>query len=439
MKKWFRFFALSFFSDIISKEGKTRGYTNVFLGLLITLVFIWSGFVGAEMLPFEARYVSSPDFSATVHALLANPDLSKRIGIEVVDGSLVIQGRGDNTSGPLVNTIERDSDRQTYSVNGYNVIVDPRPADTLAEVEVYCISNDGRDTVITYEEYLTLSEVARLNFDFRLRYTGAELVLNDDTVAQYASYLTTLGGSVSDEAERLAADLSDGKLAKAEYNRSIYQLYFTNYYPDITEYESSSAVPLLRNYYYHHYLKVGARKYLFIFDDYMAASFETAGGGEISFYGFFGELEDGDPIPDGLDQAAAEAAADRFIMDAYAALAPMTAYAFAMNVFSLIPFIALMPMVVTLLAYSILRLGGIDSIGSLGGTFKIVGSYVWMSGAISCVLTLLLSFILQPGALSLMPLVLFFIALAARAMVFALNEARAYNEQQKQQTVQTEA
>ena len=346
MKKWFRFFALSFFSDIISKEGKTRGYTNVFLGLLITLVFIWSGFVGAEMLPFEARYVSSPDFSATVHALLANPDLSKRIGIEVVDGSLVIQGRGDNTSGPLVNTIERDSDRQTYSVNGYNVIVDPRPADTLAEVEVYCISNDGRDTVITYEEYLTLSEVARLNFDFRLRYTGAELVLNDDTVAQYASYLTTLGGSVSAEAERLAADLSDGKLAKAEYNRLIYQLYFTNYYPDITEYESSSAVPLLRNYYYHHYLKVGARKYLFIFDDYMAASFETAGGGEISFYGFFGELEDGDPIPDGLDQTAAEAAADRFIMDAYAALAPMTAYAFAMNVFSLIPFIALMPMVV---------------------------------------------------------------------------------------------
>lgn len=439
MKKWFRFFALSFFSDIISKEGKTRGYTNVFLGLLITLVFIWSGFVGAEMLPFEARYVSSPDFSATVHALLANPDLSKRIGIEVVDGSLVIQGRGDNTSGPLVNTIERDSDRQTYSVNGYNVIVDPRPADTLAEVEVYCISNDGRDTVITYEEYLTLSEVARLNFDFRLRYTGAELVLNDDTVAQYASYLTTLGGSVSAEAERLAADLSDGKLAKAEYNRSIYQLYFTNYYPDITEYESSSAVPLLRNYYYHHYLKVGARKYLFIFDDYMAASFETAGGGEISFYGFFGELEDGALIPDGLDQTAAEAAADRFIMDAYAALAPMTAYAFAMNVFSLIPFIALMPMVVTLLAYSILRLGGIDSIGSLGGTFKIVGSYVWMSGAISCVLTLLLSFILQPGALSLMPLVLFFIALAARAMVFALNEARAYNEQQKQQTVQTEA
>ena len=439
MKKWFRFFALSFFSDKISKEGKTRGYTNVFLGLLITLVFIWSGFVGAEMLPFEARYVSSPDFSATVHALLANPDLSKRIGIEVVDGSLVIQGRGDNTSGPLVNTIERDSDRQTYSVNGYNVIVDPRPADTLAEVEVYCISNDGRDTVITYEEYLTLSEVARLNFDFRLRYTGAELVLNDDTVAQYASYLTTLGGSVSAEAERLAADLSDGKLAKAEYNRSIYQLYFTNYYPDITEYESSSAVPLLRNYYYHHYLKVGARKYLFIFDDYMAASFETAGGGEISFYGFFGELEDGALIPDGLDQTAAEAAADRFIMDAYAALAPMTAYAFAMNVFSLIPFIALMPMVVTLLAYSILRLGGIDSIGSLGGTFKIVGSYVWMSGAISCVLTLLLSFILQPGALSLMPLVLFFIALASRAMVFALNEARAYNEQQKQQTVQTEA
>ena len=43
------------------------------------------------------------------------------------------------------------------------------PADTFAEIEAYCVSNDGKNTVISYEDYLTLSEVARLNFDFKIR------------------------------------------------------------------------------------------------------------------------------------------------------------------------------------------------------------------------------------------------------------------------------
>ena len=181
MKKWIRFFSLGFFSHKLSKESTKRGYGNFLLGLLLTLIFLWVSFVGGDMLPFAAHYKNSPDFVATAHSVFANSDVNKRIEAEIENGVLKVRKHGNEyTEAILVNTFENEADKQNYSVNGYNVIIDTRPADTLAEIEAYCISNDGQNLIISYEEYLTLSTVARLNFDFKLKYTGNSLELNDE-------------------------------------------------------------------------------------------------------------------------------------------------------------------------------------------------------------------------------------------------------------------
>ena len=440
MKKWFQFFCFSFFSHKISKEGAKRGYTNVFLGLILAFAFIWMGFVGTDMLPFSAHYDLSADFSATVHSLLANPDVSKRIDVEVQDGRLKIKKHGgEYTEHILINTFENDVDKQNYSTNGYNVIVDSRPANTLAEVEAYCVSNDGKNTEISYQDYLTLSDVARLNFDFQLRYTGNELVFDDEVVEGYRAYVDGLSDENRAATQKYARDLAENAITKSEYNRAIYELYFTNYYPEITAYESTSKVPLLRNYYYHQYIKEGIDHYLFIFDDYMAGSFETDSGISRSFYGFYGNVENGILVQEEVESDKANKAADVFIKKSFGSVAPLTLYSHAMNVFSLIPIIALMPMVVTLLAYSILKLCGIESVSSLGATFKIVGSYVWFSAVISAVLAVLTSFFVQGNILTVLPLLLFFVTLAVRSIVFAVNETGEYTKHLQQQTVQTEA
>lgn len=439
MKKWFQFFCFSFFSHKISKEGAKRGYTNVFLGLILAFAFIWMGFVGTDMLPFSAHYDLSADFSATVHSLLANPDVSKRIDVEVQDGRLKIKKHGgEYTEHILINTFENDVDKQNYSTNGYNVIVDSRPANTLAEVEAYCVSNDGKNTEISYQDYLTLSDVARLNFDFQLRYTGNELVFDDEVVEGYRAYVDGLSDENRAATQKYARDLAENAITKSEYNRAIYELYFTNYYPEITAYESTSKVPLLRNYYYHQYIKEGIDHYLFIFDDYMAGSFETDSGISRSFYGFYGNVENGVLVQEEVESDKANKAADVFIKKSFGSVAPLTLYSHAMNVFSLIPIIALMPMVVTLLAYSILKLCGIESVSSLGATFKIVGSYVWFSAVISAVLAVLTSFFVQGNILTVLPLLLFFVTLAVRSIVFAVNETGEYTKHLQQQTVQTE-
>ena len=437
MTSWFKFFFLGFFSHGTAKDGARRGYTNVFLGFVLALTLLWSGLIGSEMLPFGVHYGSSSDFKATVHAVLANADADKRIDAKIEDGMLKVKKRGGEYAEALfVNTFERETDKQDYSGRGYDVVVDTRPAGTLAEIEAYCVSNDGKNTEISYQDYLSLSDVARLNFDFKLRYTGNALELTDELVAGYLEYLSGSGDENRSAAEKLAVDLSEEKITREEYRRAIYELYFKSFYPDITAYESTSEVPLLRNYYYHKYISTGSNNYLFIFDDYMTGSFETDGGVPVSFHGFYGELENGTLIAEAATQDEACASVDDFVRASVAATAPLNSYVHATNIISLLPFIALMLMVAALLTYSILKLRSVESIRSLGAMLKIVGSFVWFSGAISAVLTVAASFFLGGNIIGVLPLIVFFAVLVVRSVIFAAMENRAYISQLKQEEVE---
>lgn len=437
MKKWFKFFCFSFFSHKHSKEGAKRGYSNFFLSFILALVFLWIGYVVGDMLPFSTHYHSSPSFAETVRSVFANADVDKRIDAEIQNGVLKIkQNDGTYAQDVIINTFSNHLDKQYYSVNGYDVVVDTRPAHTLAEVEAYCVSNDGKNTTISYEDYLTLSEVAKFNFDFKLRYTGNALILNEELVEGYRKYLKSQSDEQKAELVALDNSLAESKITKDEYNMAVYELYFINYYPEITDYEATSKVPLLRNYYYHQYIKEGKDKYLFIFDDYMAGSFETQNGIIVSFYGFYDDMENGTLIAAGLSQEMANELADGFIKDAFKTIWKLNVYAYAINVFSLIPFIVLMPMVITLLAYSILKLRSVESISSLGAMFKIVGSFVWFSGLISTVLTAVASFFVPRNLMVALPLILFFVSLAIRSIIFVINEAKLHTKQLEQQEVE---
>ena len=440
MKKWFRFFGLSFFSHRLSKEGAGRGYTNTFLGFILALVFLFLSFVGGDMLPFGVHYGNSPDYRATLHGVFANADADKRIEGKIENNRLKVRKQsGEYTEGVFVNTLESDIDKQNYSINGCNIVVDTRPADTLAEIEAYCVNSDGTNSKISYQDYLTLSDVKKINYDFKLRYTGNELVLTDKMVEEYRAYVDGLGAESKGKTEKLAADLADKAITKDEYNRAIYELYFVSYYPEITSYEKTSKVPLLRNYYYHQYINEDFNNYLFVFDDCITGSFETKGGIGVSFYGFYNNLDEGVLIDEGATQAEANAEVDNFIKNCYGANWLINAYAYFMNTITLAPFIALMLMVATLLAYSIMKFLGVESITSLGAILKIVGSYVWFSGLVSSAMSVMLSFFINRSFIITLPLILFFVTLIIRSIVFVIKERELYKKQlEQEESIQTE-
>jgi len=425
MKKWFKFFWLSFFSNETSKDGARRGFSNFFLALILSLVILCAGFIGADILPFNKHYSDANGFSATARKVFANENEDKSISLFIENDKVKAKKSGGQYSNELfVNTFINAQDKLDYSVDGYDVVVDMRPANALAEVEVYCVSTADKTNKITYEEYLTLNDVAKLNFEFALKYTGNELVLTDGFVAECKKTVDEMSSDNKLATDKLGYDLAENRITKDEYNRAIYELYFSKYYPEIKKFETSSKVPLLRNFYHHEYISGGKTKFLFVFNDYMVGSFETKSGIDVVFYGIYNDVENGVLVDTNDAISLQQKTVDEFIKNAYSAVPRMSLYIYIMNIVRLLPYIALMPVVVALLVHSILRLKTAQALRTFGGTFKIVGSYVWFSSVIASIFAIILSFFVSRNILSILPLVCLFVVLMVRSIIFMIWEIK---------------
>ncbi|MBE7061237.1 MAG: hypothetical protein E7382_01710 [Clostridiales bacterium] len=424
MLNWIKFFFTSFFSNKRSKEAVRRGYSNLFLALILALVYLCVGLIGADVLPFGKHYDNASSFKDMARSAFMYPDGVRGVDVLIEKGELKARINGEFEKALVVDTFNSEEDRQTYSRGGYQLVIDTRSADTLAEIEATCVSTDEQKMVISYEDYLTLNEVARKNFEFKLKYTGKELVLDDLSVVNYKAFVD----QTNDQNKELAKDLSDkyesGDITKEQYNRGIYELYFTAYYPEITEYESTSKVPLLRNYYFHELIDNGEDKFLMVFDDCMVGSFETDGGIDVFFYGVYDSLPDGKLIEGYYGAPTRINAVDDLIIKSYKATVDLSTYIYIMNTIRLVPIVALMGIVVAMLMHSILSLKGVETCRTFGASLKVVGSYVWFSGLITAILTVVLAFILQKNLITMISLVVFFVTLLARTIVFALKQIK---------------
>lgn len=398
MKKWLKFFGLSFFSDKISKQAIKRGYANLALGTAFALVFIFCGALAADLLPFSTHYNNSSAFSSFVRRAVTSDVLNVRIN----GGGLAADRIADTFSNP--------QDAEAYSLNGYNLVVDTRPADAFDAFEAYYVSNDGSEQVITPEEYETLSEVAKRNFEFKIRYTAEELVLTDELTEKFEAYLT-------EKNSEAFAGLRENKdnMTAEEYRRQVYTAYVKEYYPDLTAYESTGGAPLLRNYYFHNYANGDAQKYLFVFDDSLVGSFETDGGLKVTFYGFYKNFADGATF-------STEEEADGFIIKSFQATASFSVYVYVMNILRLLPFIVLMPIVLAVIAYCVLRILKSPHFTGFGGSLKIVGSYLFIGSFISAVITFICGYFIPRSSVITAAILVFFIILFIRTAVFLIAE-----------------
>ena len=235
-------------------------------------------------------------------------------------------------------------------------------------------------------------------------------MLTDDLTAEHEKYL-------KDKGSESFAELSkkQGEMPRAEYRRQVYRLYVKEYYPDLSAYENTGDAPLLRNFYYHSYVNGGAEKYLFIFDDSLVGSFKTGAGTRVEFYGFYKDFPDGTSFSTAKD-------ADAFIKNSFKATAPLSVYVYFMNTVRLIPFIALMPVILALLAYCILRIMKSEIAGGFGGCIKIIGSYLLVGSFISGLVTLIFGFFIPRNKIMVAALLIFFATLLIRTAIFLIGE-----------------
>ena len=298
-------------------------------------------------------------------------------------------GIASTADGKVTDTFADEEAAAKYKVNGYNLVIDTRPADAFDDFIPYCLANDGSGDRITYEEYLTLSDVAKRNFDFKVENAVA---------TEYTSLKN-----------------KKGELSAEEYARRAYLLYVKAYYPSMTAYEQTGSAPLLRNYYYHSYSQKAGKAYFYLFSDTCTGCFNTDAGHTVQFYGFYGGMADG-------KLGGTQSGVDEFIKSAFYNTSGVSAYVYVMNFIRFVPFIVLMPVIIALLAYCILSLLKSDISKKYGGCFKIVASFLLFASLVTALCTFICGYFVPRNNLFILALVLFFVIVLVRTCVLIVRE-----------------
>ena len=416
MLNWLKRFTLSLFSDSQAKESVRYGFGGILLSSVLALIFLFLGVFAGKTVPFGAYYGGADDFRGFIYNALIGSDTAEPISVTVKDGKAEVTSGGKAV---LINTFTEEDDRQKYSVNGYQLIVDSREvADIYDDFEAYCIDKDGGEE-ITYEEYLKLDAQNKKQYRFAVRYTGEQKIITDADAAGYADYISASG---DDEAKEELKKLQDkrGELTAQEYNDGVYELYVKSYYPDVYLVTGEN-VPTLRTYYYRLTLKSGG-KYLCLFGDMVIASFESYGGGALTFGGYY---KDGNNLFANGTAEGGSGAVDKFFKALYYDGLSMLFLMELLNSITVIVFAELIIVGCMLVCYGICKFKKIKLCDTLGKSAKLVASYAHVGALLAAVAAFCLGFVLKGTAVTAVTFGVFALILLVRTVILLLREAKA--------------
>lgn len=406
MISWLKYFGLGFFSDRIAKESVKRSMLNFVLGFALALVFTFCGVLAANTLPFGVHYKNASRYREFLRGSFDKVNVTVRGG----------EACADEVVGLL-------------PTEGYKLVIDTRASTALDDFEAYCTAKEGGEE-ITYESYLSLSEEERGKYEFQIRYTPNELVLTEELTDKHEEYLKTVADE--DLSSKFNALIEKkGDIPAKDYAEAVYLLYLKAYYPQIDKFVKNSA-PLLRNYYYLNYLnKKDFSDYLFVFSDALIGNFRTDGGKVISFYGVYSGMDGQTVNGDG---------ADAFVKKSFDNALPMMANVYAMNILRLLPFIALIPLILALAMWGVMYAIKADvKLRRITTCIKIEGCYLAFSSLVSALAMFVFGYLVSGSVLNFLPLVLLFAVMLARTTVYAVKEAVAAYKSKCKTPHETEA
>lgn len=381
IKKWLKFFGLSFFSDNIAGQAPNFGFTSVILVLILSFFFFLFGYYGADVLPFATHYNNAGQYKEFLN------DAFEKIEIEIAGGKA--------HSEKLINSYTTDA---AYAKNGYNLIVDTRPSDTLIEF-TQVAKKDGIE--ISYEEYRALGETQREDYTLKTVYTDKALDITEESAKTYTDFLSA-DESAKSVYEALNKDADD-------YNEQLYYLYVKYYYASVGSVLYGAQAPVLRDYYYYNYISNGNAYYFYVFDNMIAGSFETDGGIPMVFGGYFNKCSDG-PVTD----------IDGFINDVYYETAGYLAINYVIGAISQFFLLIFLPIIVGLIMWGVSKLVKDGWEKTFVGCYKIVNAFVWGSALITALITLLSGWLTAAGTMYSIMAVIFGVILLARTAIFCI-------------------
>lgn len=401
-----KFFFFGFFSNRVSREVRKQGYLSMTLSVVLAIVIVFLGIVSGDTVPFSYHYRHAKTFQTMVHNAFANSDEETNIVLEVRNGSI--------SASVVVDTVSDPEDQRKYRTGEGHLIVDTRDTNAMFDdFEAYCLSKDEKPVRVSYEEYLGFSETVKANYEFRIDYSGNELVFTEERLRVYADYLS---GLKEEEEKKEVYDRYIRLNEESEsYPVDLYRLYVESYYPPLTEYESSGGAPTIRNYYFHEYVeKMQLSSYLFIFDDILVGSFTTDRNVPISFYGFVENIES--------QTDGSVSSIDRLIRSSFRQSTKLSIYVYLIHSFSGVFYFLAMLVVSAALLFCLLNLISKKKAYRFSDALILVGNYFLMTSVLTFAITFLAGYFLPRGSFFVYAYLVFFLILLVRLCVLVLGE-----------------
>ena len=410
--QWLKFYFVGFFTHGLSKEGGDRSFFNTLLSFVLAFLIVCCGLAAGYAASFGVHYNNSKDFKSFLYAAFAGEDPSSRIDLSVKDGYLSAEIK----EGERVNTLLKEGEK--YAANGYQLIVDTRPAaTTYADFSVTCKKSDGTET--DYAVYRTLSDEDKKAYSLTVKYSGLRL----DPSLKLQEYEELLSGSESAAAEygKLKADRESGEITAEAYADGVYELYFAYYFSGLPK-DSYGKAPTLRTYYLSAATYEGVDKYIAVLDNVCFCAFKTDNGVGVEFSGYFDKLGDGTISGGGLTAAQMQSNVDGMIKNSFSAAGGLNFLVYLISLSRSVAIYVLAIILFALLAFIALKVMKVEDCPRYVDAIKIVGSFQLWSAIITFVLTFIFSFFLARGAVFTATEIILVCVLALRTVVYAAIE-----------------
>lgn len=402
--EWLKFYFLGFFSEKQAKKSHRTGALSIILSAVLAFLLFFVGFYAADIVPFSTHYENAAKYRRFAESAFENGKTPVKINVEKAVYPVKI------------NTYTSEADKEKYCSDGYNLIVDTRPSDTLIRFTQYAIKGEEE---IGYEAYIALGEEDKKQYSLRIRYLDEELVLTAEDTERHIGFFEQASAEEGEKFNKSAAEdykkLNGDRqnMNDEEYAEQLYYLFIKYYYVGAGSLLKGAKAPVLCDYYYVNYLIGGKSDYLYIFDTLCTGSFTSDRGVPVAFGGYY----DGQPDGEVTD-------INGFIKQIFYASAGAAVASYFYTAIMQIPFILIIPIVLALFLWLIGKATKVKNNQSFTNYYKISNCFVLFSAIFTAVITFVCGFFFSARSVAkFMPLI-FGIILMVRALVsFAIDFA----------------
>ncbi len=398
--EWLKFYFLGFFSEKHANKSGRSGALSIILSAILAFILFFIGFYAADIVPFSTHYENASNYRRFAENAFDD------VPVKIVAEKAVYPVK--------INTYTSEADKEKYRSDGYDLIIDTRPSDTLICFTQYAVKGDRE---IDYETYLALDEKDKKKYSLKIRYSDEQLVLTDEDTARHIGFLDRISAEGGENYNSAAADdykkLNDDRqnMTDEEYAEQLYYLFIKYYYVGAGSLLDGAKAPVLCDHYYIDYILGGKTNYLYVFDTLCTGSFTSDRRVPVSFGGYY----DGHPDGEVTDINA-------FIKKIFYASADAAISSYFFTVLMQIPYILLIPIAIALLFWLIGKAAKSGDKQSFTYHYKKSSYFVFYSAVFTAVITFVCGFFFSARIVAkFMPLIFGIILLLRTCVSFAMD------------------